>query len=715
MSFDSVPTENSTNMVNSGTVYSALDLKADKSTTYTKTETDTQISTAVSNLVNSAPSTLDTLEELADALGDDPNFATTIATQLGLKADKSNTYTKTEVDTALNAKADQSTTYTKTEVDTALSNVQSTLTFDNVPTANSDNPVKSSGIKTALDGKQNTLTFDSTPTANSTNPVTSGGVYTALQNVNIDIDDEITEDSDNPVTSAAIYEALQNIPSGGGSGGGTTYTAGDGIDITNDEISLETASANSIGGIKVGSGLAIDANGVLSSDGEKAYNLYTRNENTSFSKSGNTGYISQTAGEKVGCIYNESGTWFNVYKTNSNPAIFGICTITNESGFSVIMASQIEDAVKCTSNGVSASVESLGSIFDSTSNAEWYYSRARISTGRLVTDGGLKTSDGKLKLKDIVGTGFSSIETAVLKLLELAQVSVTSIPILQDMFYPTNYTFSSGDTISLNQQNNALRSLILGKRPIRINNETYYFVKLDNGTYYYENPNNTITIDSSWVMTITAKSSGGGSSITVDSTITQGGTNPVEGGAIYTALDTKADKSTTYTKTEVDTAISSKGDVTTDTNQNITGTKTFVGSKKVAFKQSSANDKLGFTLYSNSNAERGYLEFNPTNTVDGVAGLMTLGNYATSAASLTQVGFRRYSNISGASGAYNLLMPMVADARTPFSLTTSYTNFYLPLGFTDGTTTVKTAKSGVVDLSPLLASLEARIAALEGN
>ena len=53
----------------------------------------------------------------------------------------------------------------------------------------------------------------------------------------------------------------------GGGGGGTTYTAGDGIDISNDTISLKTASANDIGGIKVGSGLSIDANGVLSATG----------------------------------------------------------------------------------------------------------------------------------------------------------------------------------------------------------------------------------------------------------------------------------------------------------------------------------------------------------------------------------------------------------------------------------------------------------------
>ena len=138
--------------------------------------------------------------------------------------------------------------------------------------------------------------------------------------------------------------------------------------------------------------------------------------------------------------------------------------------------------------------------------------------------------------------------------------------------------------------------------------------------------------------------------------------------------------------------------VTTNTTQNITGTKTFVGQKKVGFKQSSSSDKLGFTLYNNSGTEKGYLEFNPSNTVDSVP-LMTLGNYASASAGLTHVGFRKYDGSS--SGAYNLLAPLISDAKTPFSLTTTYTNFYLPLGFTDGTTTIKTAKSGVVDLSSL--------------
>jgi hypothetical protein len=47
------------------------------------------VNTAVSNLVDSAPTTLDTLNELAAALGDDANFATTVTTSIGTKVAKS--------------------------------------------------------------------------------------------------------------------------------------------------------------------------------------------------------------------------------------------------------------------------------------------------------------------------------------------------------------------------------------------------------------------------------------------------------------------------------------------------------------------------------------------------------------------------------------------------------------------------------------------------
>ena len=49
--------------------------------------TETYVGTAISNLVDTAPSTLNTLNELAAALGDDPNYATTISTAIGNKLD----------------------------------------------------------------------------------------------------------------------------------------------------------------------------------------------------------------------------------------------------------------------------------------------------------------------------------------------------------------------------------------------------------------------------------------------------------------------------------------------------------------------------------------------------------------------------------------------------------------------------------------------------
>jgi carbon monoxide dehydrogenase subunit G len=51
----------------------------------TKVATTAYTDTAIANLVDSAPSTLDTLNELAAALGDDPNFATTVTNSIATK------------------------------------------------------------------------------------------------------------------------------------------------------------------------------------------------------------------------------------------------------------------------------------------------------------------------------------------------------------------------------------------------------------------------------------------------------------------------------------------------------------------------------------------------------------------------------------------------------------------------------------------------------
>lgn len=58
--------------------------KADKSTTYSKTETDQRIKA----VIGAAPEALDTLKEIGDALNNDPDFAGTMTTQLAGKVDK---------------------------------------------------------------------------------------------------------------------------------------------------------------------------------------------------------------------------------------------------------------------------------------------------------------------------------------------------------------------------------------------------------------------------------------------------------------------------------------------------------------------------------------------------------------------------------------------------------------------------------------------------
>lgn len=55
---------------------------------------ETYVRQQVAGIIDSAPETLNTLNELAQALGDDPNFATTIANQIGQKAEKSELFSK---------------------------------------------------------------------------------------------------------------------------------------------------------------------------------------------------------------------------------------------------------------------------------------------------------------------------------------------------------------------------------------------------------------------------------------------------------------------------------------------------------------------------------------------------------------------------------------------------------------------------------------------
>ena len=122
--------------------------------------------------------------------------------------------------------------------------------------------------------------------------------------------------------------------------------------------------------------------------------------------------------------------------------------------------------------------------------------------------------------------------------------------------------------------------------------------------------------------------------------------------------------------------------VTTDTAQDISGRKTFLGEKAIYFKQQATSNKLGFTLYNPSNTELGALEYRP-NTISGSALLnlncpQTTGGY---------VGFRYWGT-----PAVNIVAPKVATAG----------NYFIPTHITDGNTTVTASNTGTVNISTLL-------------
>lgn len=73
--------------------------------------TETYVNDKVAGIVNSAPETLDTLQELATALGNDANFATTITTQIGNKVDKADGMSLTHNDLTNELKANYDAAY----------------------------------------------------------------------------------------------------------------------------------------------------------------------------------------------------------------------------------------------------------------------------------------------------------------------------------------------------------------------------------------------------------------------------------------------------------------------------------------------------------------------------------------------------------------------------------------------------------------------------
>jgi hypothetical protein len=138
---------------------------------YTSAETDSAISTATAALVDSAPAALNTLNELAAALGDDANFATTTATSIGTKWTQDNTKIS-QWDTAYgwgnHATPGYITTYDPTEAD--ITQHQAALTITESQISDLDHLTTAEAIA-AVEGE---ATLDLTGVLTGTTAVLSG-------------------------------------------------------------------------------------------------------------------------------------------------------------------------------------------------------------------------------------------------------------------------------------------------------------------------------------------------------------------------------------------------------------------------------------------------------------------------------------------------------------------------------------------------------------
>ena len=244
--------------VTSNTVQSALDSMP------TTTAVEGMISTAISELIDGAPSTYDTLKEISDWISTHEDAYQGLLADLANKVDK------------VSGKGLSTEDYTTAEK-TKLSGIAEGANNYSLPTASAS---VLGGIKVgdnlAIDSTTGVLSGNYSAASSSAAGLMSAADKSKLDAIDagataVTVDDAISSTSENPVQNKVIYSALAGkVDTVSGKGLSTNdYTDTEktklaGIAEGANNYSLPTAAAGTLGGVKVGTNLAIDANGVLS-------------------------------------------------------------------------------------------------------------------------------------------------------------------------------------------------------------------------------------------------------------------------------------------------------------------------------------------------------------------------------------------------------------------------------------------------------------------
>lgn len=159
---------------------------SDTSELATKTYADNAASAAVANIIDSAPETLDTLNELAAALGDDPNFATTITNNIASKAENVDLTSHENATTNIHGILDTSLLATTSYVDTAESDaVNSANAYSDSLSINYDPAGSATAAQTAAESYADSLAINYDPSGAAASAEVNAKEYTDSQIISV--------------------------------------------------------------------------------------------------------------------------------------------------------------------------------------------------------------------------------------------------------------------------------------------------------------------------------------------------------------------------------------------------------------------------------------------------------------------------------------------------------------------------------------------------
>lgn len=243
---------------------SGTDVETAMTTMPTTDTVEGLISAAIDALIDGAPATYDTLKEISEWIATHQSEYAALIAAIAGKVDK------------VEGKGLSTEDYTTAEK-TKLAGIEAGANNYTLPTAAAN---VLGGIKVgshlAIDSSTGVLSGDYSAASSSADGLMSAADKTKLDGIEagataITVDSAISSSSTNPVENQAIYTALAGkVDTETGKGLSTNdYTDAEktklaGIEAGANAYTLPAATTSALGGVKVGSNLAVDANGVIS-------------------------------------------------------------------------------------------------------------------------------------------------------------------------------------------------------------------------------------------------------------------------------------------------------------------------------------------------------------------------------------------------------------------------------------------------------------------